>query len=136
MPEAPRKKVVLVVEDHPLNMRLATDLLTLNGFEVVPAPDGESALQTLEQIEPDVILLDLHLPGMDGYQVLRSIRQDARLARVPIVALTASAMREEAEQIFAAGFTDYIAKPIDIKQFIHRIRTITTGSGDSRSAPS
>lgn len=116
------KPTVLVVEDHPLNMKLAADLLELNGFQVIKATDGESALQMLQSARPDLILLDLHLPGMDGLQVFQKIKADPRLARIPVIALTASAMREEEERIRSVGFTDYIAKPIETKRFIATVR--------------
>ncbi len=122
MDEGSQKPTVLVVEDHPLNMKLTSDLLELHGFGVVKATDGESALQLLQTSRPDLILLDLHLPGMDGLQVFQQIKADPRLSATPVIALTASAMRDEEERIRAVGFTDYIAKPIDTKRFITTVR--------------
>lgn len=122
MPEPTGTSTVLVVEDHPLNMKLASDLLELNGFQVVKAADGESALQMLQTARPDLILLDLHLPGMDGLQVFQKLRADPRLSRIPVIALTASAMKDEEERVRSVGFTDYIAKPIDTKRFITTVR--------------
>ena len=122
MDEGSKKPTVLVVEDHPLNMKLTADLLELHGFGVVKATDGESALQLLQTSRPDLILLDLHLPGMDGLQVFQKIKADPRLSATPVIALTASAMRDEEERIRAVGFTDYIAKPIDTKRFITTVR--------------
>ena len=125
MPEASRQKTVLLVEDNALNMKLAAELLTLNGFEVLRAFDGESALQTLKERRADVVLLDLHLPGMDGFEVFKQIKGDPRTHPIKVVALTASAMREEEEQIMDLGFDDYIAKPIDTKRFVKKVQELT-----------
>lgn len=122
---AEAKKTVLIVEDNPLNMKLAADLLELNGFAVLKAADGEAALQLLKHQRPDLALLDIHLPGMDGVELFRRIHDDPACAQLKIVALTASAMREDEEQIREAGFHDYIAKPIDIKQFVRKVRALT-----------
>jgi CheY-like chemotaxis protein len=124
VPEATRKKVILVVEDHPLNMRLAVDLLTLGGFNVLEAADGETALEVVKTNRPDLVLLDIRLPGMDGFELFRKIREDASLNPIKIVALTASVMRAEEQKIVDLGFTDYITKPIDTKQFIKKIQAI------------
>lgn len=123
MPDPAGTQTVFVVEDHPLNMKLTSDLLELHGFQVVKATDGESALQLLQTLQPDLILLDIHLPGMDGLQVFQQIKADPRLSAVPVIALTASAMRDQEERIRTVGFTDYIAKPIDTKRFIATVRT-------------
>lgn len=123
MADGSEKPTVLVVEDHPLNMKLTSDLLELHGLRVVKATDGESALQLLQTIQPDLILLDIHLPGMDGLQVFQQIKADPRLSAIPVIALTASAMRDQEERIRTVGFTDYVAKPIDTKRLIATVRT-------------
>jgi two-component system cell cycle response regulator DivK len=120
----PRPKTVLVVEDHPINMKLAADVLELNGLIVLKAFDGETALQLLQQSKPDLVLLDIHLPGMDGLEVFRRIRADKHLKGIRVVALTASAMREEEEKIRGCGFDEYIAKPINPKAFMETIRPL------------
>ena len=125
MAEMLSKPVVLVVEDNPVNMKLAADLLELNGFAVLKAGDGEQAFQLLAAATPALILLDLHLPGMDGFEIFQRIRANSAWAGCKIVALTASAMREDEEQIRDAGFTDYIAKPINTKQFIQKVKQLT-----------
>lgn len=125
MAEASGKPVVLVVEDNPVNMKLTVDLLELNGFSVLKAADGDQALQLLAAAMPALILLDLHLPGMDGFEVFQKIRANPAWAGCKIVALTASAMREDEEKIRNAGFTDYIAKPINTKQFVQKVKQLT-----------
>jgi len=124
MEQAEQRKTILIVEDNPANMKLAADLLELHGFTVLKAYEGETALRLLETERPDLILLDLHLPGMDGLEVFKKIRADAGLEGIRVVALTASAMREEEQRIRACGFTDYIAKPIDTKAFVNKIQQL------------
>lgn len=124
MADADTKPTVLIVEDNPLNMRLAADLLTLNGLQVIEATDGERALELLKDTIPRLILMDIRLPGMDGIELFKKIREDARYAAVKIVALTASVMRDEEQRIKAMGFNDFISKPIDTKGFVARVRSI------------
>lgn len=124
MPDPASPKTVMVVEDNPMNMRLASDLLRLHGFTVVPAENGEQALELLQTTTPHLILLDLHLPGMDGFEAFSRVRANAAWASIPIVALTASAMREEAEEIMAKGFNGHIAKPIDTKRFVEQVKAM------------
>jgi CheY-like chemotaxis protein len=122
MPD-PAGRTILLVEDNPLNLKLATDLLQLHGFTVVQATDGRTALDAVAAAAPDLILLDIHLPDMDGYEVFRQLRARPGLT-TKIVALTASAMREEEEQIRELGFHDFIAKPIDTKRFVQKVREL------------
>ena len=121
-----QKKIILVVEDNPLNMKLSGDLLELNGFEVLKAPNGQSALEILKWNIPDLILMDIGLPDMDGFEVYKKIREDERLNSVMVVALTASVMKEDEVKIKAAGFNFYITKPIDTKNFIKTIKEIVS----------
>jgi CheY-like chemotaxis protein len=123
MSEPRRTSVILVVEDHPLNMILTTDLLTLAGFTVLQAADGATALEVVRASQPDLILLDIQLPGMNGFEVFEQIRKDPRLNSIKIVALTASVMREEEQKILGMRFDGYIPKPIDTKQFVNTVRT-------------
>ena len=118
------KKLILVVEDNPLNMKLAADLLGLNNFDVLKACNGKSALEILKTNIPDLILLDIGLPDLDGFEVYRKIRDDERLDSIKVVALTALAMKEDEEKIKTAGFHFYLTKPIDTKNFIKKIKEI------------
>ena len=113
---------VLVVEDNDMNMQLVEYLLEEAGFEIVKATSGESALEVLRRTSsPDLILLDIHLPGMDGLSVARELRQDRRTMTIPIVALTAHAMRGDRDHLLEAGCDGYISKPIDVRTFIETI---------------
>lgn len=108
---------ILIVEDNPLNLELASDLLTSQGYAVQQASSAEEALHLVREAQPDLILMDLRLPGMDGYAALEALRDDPTTNRIPIVALTAQAMRGDEEAALEAGFDGYIPKPIDTRNF-------------------
>ncbi|MFA5339304.1 MAG: response regulator [Candidatus Omnitrophota bacterium] len=116
------KKTVLIVEDEPLNMRLTVDLLEINGFNTLSCCDGAAALETLKNAIPDIILLDINMPKMNGFEVHKKIREDRRLDRIRVLALSASVMKEDEERIRAAGFDDFIPKPIDTKGLVKKIK--------------
>ncbi|MFH1664747.1 MAG: response regulator [Candidatus Omnitrophota bacterium] len=137
------KRTILVVDDDRLNMKLAADLLEMNGFSVLKAVDGETAFEVLKTNKPDLVLLDIQLPGIDGYQVLKWIRQNKELDPVKVVAFTAAVMKEDEETIMRTGFDGLIRKPIDTKDFINRIksfiaedktRTVSGGTGGKARA--
>ena len=115
---------ILVVEDNDMNMQLVEFLLEENGYRIVKATSGEEALAITRNgtgTTPDLILMDIHLPGMDGLSVVRAIKSDERTARIPILALTAHAMRGDKDRFLEAGCDGYISKPIDVKTFIASI---------------
>lgn len=114
---------ILVVEDNDMNMQLVEFLLEEGGYAIVKATSGEEALSlTREGAAPDLILMDIHLPGMDGLSVVRAMKEDARTARIPILALTAHAMRGDRDRFLEAGCDGYISKPIDVKTFLTSIQ--------------
>ena len=114
---------ILVVEDNDMNMQLVEFLLEEGGYTIVKATSGEEALALTRDSAgaPDLILMDIHLPGMDGLSVVRAMKEDARTARIPILALTAHAMRGDKDRFLDAGCDGYISKPIDVKTFIAAI---------------
>jgi len=114
---------ILVVEDNDMNMQLVEFLLEEGGYHIVKATSGEEALAITRDGagRPDLILMDIHLPGMDGLSVVRAIKSDDRTARIPILALTAHAMRGDKDRFLEAGCDGYISKPIDVKTFIASI---------------
>jgi CheY-like chemotaxis protein len=115
---------ILVVEDNDMNMQLVEFLLEEGGYHIVKATSGEEALAITRGGPggaPDLILMDIHLPGMDGLSVVRAIKSDERTARIPILALTAHAMRGDKDRFLEAGCDGYISKPIDVKTFIASI---------------
>jgi CheY-like chemotaxis protein len=102
---------VLLVEDHPMNRKLFRDILEMQ-FVVVEAPSAELALERLESVRPDLIVLDVQLPGMDGLTLVRKLKADPQTASIPVVALSAHAMARDIEMARAAGCVDYITKPV------------------------
>lgn len=115
---------ILVVEDNDMNMQLVEYLLEEGGFDIVKAASGEEALSiTRDATAPplDLILMDIHLPGMDGLSVVRAMKADDRTKTVPILALTAHAMRGDKDRFLEAGCDGYISKPIDVKTFLSAI---------------
>ena len=117
-------KKVLVVDDNPISRELVREVLEDNDREVLEAENGEEALRVIAGERPDVVLLDIQLPVYDGYEVLRRVRADLKLAGLPVIALTAYAMRQDREKAFAAGFDDYITKPIDAASLRARVAKI------------
>jgi len=115
-------KRVLVIEDNEQNIYLTTFLLEKNGFQVVQARDGQQGLGLAASIVPDLILLDIQLPVMDGHEVARRLKADGRTAAIPVVAVTSYAMAGDREAILAADCEGYIEKPIDSETFIDQIR--------------
>lgn len=103
---------VLIADDSPVTRELVRDILEPSGHEVVEAEDGIAALRKIEEKRPDVVLLDIEMPGLDGYQVIRRLRQDPRFADLRVAAFSAHAMKDDRERALAAGFDDYITKPV------------------------
>jgi two-component system cell cycle response regulator DivK len=123
--------VVLIVEDNPKNMKLARDVLQFHGFATLEAVTGADAVHVVSRQVPDVILMDIQLPDMDGTDALRQLRANPATASIPVVAMTAFAMREDRERLLAAGFDAYVSKPIDIKEFPRVVRSFCPAAGAS-----
>ena len=112
---------ILVVEDNPKNLKLVRDVLTHSGYEVIEATSGEDGVRLAGEACPDLILMDLQLPGIDGAEALRQIRAGDRNPGVPIVAVTAFAMNEDRDRAFDSGFNGYVQKPISVRGFTQQI---------------
>ena len=108
---------ILIIEDNEQNLYLETFILQKNGHEVIQARNGESGIALANQMAPDLILLDIQLPGMDGYSVAQQLRKKPVIATVPIIAVTSYAMTGDRERILEAGCTSYIEKPINPDTF-------------------
>ena len=108
---------ILIVEDNPDNMKLFRAVLTIRGHQVVGLPGGETLLETMQAEAPAIVLLDIQLPGEDGFQLLAKLRAARRDTLPPVVALTAHAMSGDEEKALTAGFTGYLTKPIDVATF-------------------
>jgi CheY-like chemotaxis protein len=105
----------LIAEDNAVNRELLRELLESRGYDVVEACDGQEALTVIEQTRPDILLLDIGMPKMDGFAVVRELRQDPRLAKLPVIAVTAYAMQGDREKVLGSGFDGYLSKPINVK---------------------
>jgi two-component system, cell cycle response regulator DivK len=116
---------VLVVEDNARNLKLVRDVLTYSGFEVIEATSGEDGVRLAQETTPDVILMDLQLPGIDGAEALRLIR--ATGIKVPVVAVTAFAMDNDRGRAFEAGFDGYVEKPISVRALPEQVKAFLTG---------
>ena len=123
------KKHILVVDDNPRNLKLAFDVLEDAGYEVVEAADAEKAQIMIDRNLPDLILMDIALPGMDGLTLTRKIKANERTKHIRIIALTAFAMKGDDQKALAAGCDGYITKPIDIHQLTVQVAEILRGSG-------
>ncbi len=117
----PRRRKVLIVEDNQLNMKLFHDLLTAHGYETLQTNNGRDALALARDHHPDLILMDIQLPEISGLEVTRLIKQDQDLKRIPVVAVTAFAMKGDSEKIRNGGCEDYVAKPISIANFLQTV---------------
>jgi CheY-like chemotaxis protein len=106
---------ILVVEDNALNLKLIRDVLQVAGYEVVEATTGEQGIALALERRPDLILMDIQLPGIDGSEALRSIRADPRTQAIPVVAVSAFAMKADRERAYRDGFDGYLEKPISIR---------------------
>jgi two-component system cell cycle response regulator DivK len=113
---------ILVIEDQPDNRQILRDLLTSADFEVIEAEDGETGLVAAAAHRPDLILIDIQLPGIDGYEVTRRLKSDALLHEIPIIAVTSYALAGEIEKARTAGCDAYIPKPYSPRQLLAKVR--------------
>ena len=125
-------QLILIVEDNEKNLKLARDLLQYHGFRTIEATDAETGLRVAADQQPDVILMHIKLPGMDGVTALDHLRANPATAGIRVVAVTASVMPVDRERFEAAGFDGFIVKPIDVKAFPGQVLSFCR---DSRSTP-
>ena len=118
---------ILIIEDNDKNMKLARDILNATGYMTLEAITGEEGVKLAKEKLPDLVLMDIQLPGMNGIEAFRQIRADAKTARIPVVALTASVTPTDRSEINAAGFDAFIGKPINLKEFVETVRRLIEG---------
>jgi two-component system cell cycle response regulator DivK len=123
---------ILVVEDNERNLKLVRDVLQFAGFDVVEARSGEQGVALAKACFPDLVLMDIQLPHMDGAEALNRLRDSPETRRVPVVALTAFAMREDREQALRAGFDGYLEKPISVRDLPEQVRHFLDGKEPGR----
>lgn len=120
----PRPKRVLIVEDNDLNMKLFHDLLEAHGYDTLQTKDGMEALRLARTEKPDLILMDIQLPEVSGLDVTRWLKEDEDLKTIPIIAVTAFAMKGDEEKIRQSGCEDYLAKPISVGKFLQAVKRL------------
>ena len=118
---------ILVVEDNERNLKLVRDVLQYAGYDITEARTGEQGVQLARANPPDLVLMDLQLPGIDGQQAMRQLRDDERTSHIPVVALTASVMNEVRARVLQAGFDGYLEKPISVRDLPGQVQAFLTG---------
>jgi two-component system cell cycle response regulator DivK len=116
--------LVLIVEDNPRNLKLVRDLLDYAGYRTLGVSNAEDGIELARSRRPDLVLMDVQLPGMDGVEALARLRADPDAGEIPIVALTAFAMKDDRERFLAAGFDAYIEKPLNVREFPGQVSAI------------
>ncbi|HLY99071.1 MAG TPA: response regulator, partial [Candidatus Angelobacter sp.] len=114
-------KKILIAEDNPVNMELMREILGTSRYEIIEVENGHQALAKIEELSPSLVLLDINMPGMDGFAVIHNLRKDPRFLKLPVIALTAYAMKDDRNKMIAAGFDSYISKPIDALLLVKEI---------------
>ena len=127
-PRAPAAPLVLIVDDNERNLRLARDVLEYAGIPTIEARTAATAIVVAIERQPDLVLMDIRLPDTDGPAALVTLRADPRTARIPVVAVTSSAMMGDRERLLAAGFDGYLEKPISVKEFAGQVRSYVRSS--------
>jgi CheY-like chemotaxis protein len=117
-------EVILVVEDNEKNRKLVRDVLSFRGYRVVEAETGEDGVRLAREHLPRLVLMDIQLPGIDGIEALRRLRADDATRGIPVLAVTASAMDRDRQQIMAAGFDGYQSKPLNVREFMAAVEAI------------
>ncbi|MFO0995334.1 MAG: response regulator [Alphaproteobacteria bacterium] len=115
------RKTILVVEDNELNMKLFEDLLQAHGYRIITTKDGKEALRLAKEHRPDLVLMDIQLPEISGLEVTRMMKADGDIRHIPVVAVTAFAMKGDEEKIRQGGCEGYISKPISVSRFIETV---------------
>ena len=119
--------LILIVEDNDKNMKLVRDVLQVDGYTTLEAVTGEDGVALAQQHKPDLILMDIQLPGINGIEALRILRADPATAAIPIIAVTASVMQQDRKMITEAGFDAYVGKPLNLKEFREAVRHALQG---------
>ena len=127
------QKTILVIEDNELNMKLVRGILSKTSYEMIEAVDAETGLLMVREHRPDLIFMDIQLPGLDGLSATNVIKSDESIKDIPVVALTSYAMQGDKEKALKAGCVGYITKPIDVKSFLKKIEKFTRTEQYSRN---
>jgi two-component system, cell cycle response regulator DivK len=120
-------ELILVVEDNEQNQKLARDVLQVKGYRVLVAETAELGIPMALKEKPDLVLMDIHLPGMNGMEALARLRADAATRAIPVLAFTASVMPQDRREIMSAGFDGFLSKPVNLKEFLETISAALKG---------
>jgi two-component system, cell cycle response regulator DivK len=120
--------LILIVEDNERNLKLVRDVLQVKGYATIEAGTGEDGIKLALEKKPDLVLMDIHLPGMTGIEALGVLRANPATAAIPVIAVTASVMQHDRKRITEAGFDAYVGKPINLKEFLDAVRGALEGS--------
>ena len=119
--------LILIVEDNERNLKLVRDVLQVKGYATIEALTGEDGIKLALEKKPDLVLMDIHLPGMNGIEALSVLRANPATAAIPVIAVTASVMQQDRKLITEAGFDAYVGKPINLKEFLDAVRHALEG---------
>lgn len=117
-------ELILIVEDNEKNRKLVRDVLQVKGYKTIETETAEEGIRIAQESQPALILMDIQLPGIDGITALKQLRADPRTEKIPVIAVTASAMTHSREQMLALGFNGYQTKPISVKEFLKTVRDV------------
>jgi len=118
---------ILIIEDNDKNLKLVRDILQVKGYATLEARTAEDGIELAREHAPDLVLMDIQLPGISGIDAIERLRSDAATAGIPVIAVTASVMQRDLKQITDAGFDGYVAKPINLKSFVDTVRVVLAG---------
>ncbi len=116
--------LILIVEDNDKNLKLVRDVLQVKGYATIEAGNAEDGIELARERKPDLVLMDIQLPGMSGIDALKVLRGNAGTASIPVIAVTASVMQQDRNKITEAGFNAYVGKPINLKEFLDTVRRV------------
>jgi two-component system cell cycle response regulator DivK len=119
--------LILIIEDNERNLKLVRDVLQVKGYSTIEAGTAEDGIKLALEKKPDLVLMDIHLPGMNGIEALGVLRANPETAAIPVIAVTASVMQQDRKQITEAGFDAYVGKPINLKEFLDAVRHALEG---------
>ena len=127
-------ELILVIEDNEQNRKLVRDVLQVKGYRVIEAETAEAGLSLAAETTPDLVLMDIHLPGMSGIEAVAKLRAMPQMRDIPMLAFTASVMPQDRREIMAAGFDGFVAKPINVKEFLATIAATLARTGGVKGA--
>jgi two-component system cell cycle response regulator DivK len=125
------RAAILIIEDNPRNLKLARDVLNHAGYATLEADNAEDGLKLARSAQPALVLMDVQLPGMDGIEALGRLRADPATMDIRVVAVTAYAMKDDRERLLAAGFNEYVEKPLDVREFSSRVAALMDARGEA-----